>query len=198
MWRNSVKSYGLVARVLHWAIALLFISQICLGLATQSSYIDPGIQFSLYQWHKSVGFLVLLLALIRCGWFFINIRPEALAGESRLEKLAARSAHFVLLALTLIIPLTGWALVSSSTLGIPSFVFDLFVMPNLPLTPSDSGEAFWSWVHAILGWGASALVFLHAFAALYHHFVRKDDTLRRMTGMGSKVGTTGSGKNARK
>lgn len=195
MWRNSEKNYGHVARVLHWAIALLFISQIFLGLATQSSYVEPATQFSLYQWHKSFGFLVLLLALIRCAWFFMNIRPEALAGEGRLEKMAAHSVHRLLLALTIIIPLTGWALVSSSTLGIPSFVFDVFVMPNLPITPSDDGEAFWSWVHAILGWGAGALILLHASAALYHHFVRKDDTLRRM--MGIKIGT-GSAKKASK
>ncbi|MBB4091884.1 cytochrome b [Ochrobactrum pecoris] len=180
MWRNTETTYGFVAQLLHWLIAGLFILQIGLGFLTQATGSDPVLQFTLYQWHKSLGFTIFGLALIRVFWFAASIHPLPYKDTNRLEVLLAGGAHRMLLAMTILIPLTGWAVVSSSPLDIPSYVFDLFVMPNLPLTVSDADEAFWSWLHAALVYGMIAIVTLHVIAALHHHLIRQDGTLRRM------------------
>lgn len=180
MWRNTRAAYSCLTQILHWSIALLIVVQIGLGFLTQETANKPALQFSLYQWHKSLGFLILALALVRLFWFVVNTRPSSSAGISPLERCLARIVHKLLLALTIVLPVTGWAIVSTSPLGIPSYVFDLFVMPNMPLPVSDADEAFWSWLHAIFVYGTMGLVALHAGAALYHHFFRQDDTLRRM------------------
>ncbi|MET3794183.1 cytochrome b [Aquamicrobium terrae] len=180
MWRNTQAGYGLAAQVLHWLIALLFACQLALGYLTQASADDPALQFRLYQWHKSLGFLILALALLRLGWWAIGIRPAPAGHMGRLERLAAYAAHSLLLGLTIVVPLAGWAVVSASPLAIPSYAFDLVVIPNLPLAASDAAEAFWSRVHALLAYGTGLLALGHALAALHHHFLRRDDTLRRM------------------
>lgn len=188
MWRNTHRTYGCVTRWLHWSIAFLFIAQLFLGFLTQQVAADPVFQFSLYQWHKSLGLLILTLALIRLIWALTGIRPRPADGVTRLEATAAHAAHRVLLALTVLVPLAGWAVVSTSPLGIPVYILDLFAVPNLPLPVSDGNELFWSWVHAILAYGAAAVIAVHLGAALWHHLVRRDDTLRRMLGIRPRSG----------
>lgn len=193
MWRNTETTYGFVAQLLHWLIACLFIVQIGLGFLTQATGSDPALEFTLYQWHKSLGFAIFGLALIRVFWFVTSIHPMPYKNTNWLEVMLAGGAHRMLLAMTILVPLTGWAVVSSSPLDIPSYVFDLFVMPNLPLTVSDADEAFWSWLHATLVYGTIAIVMLHVIAALYHHLIRRDGTLRRMVSFpsrSSKIGAT--------
>ncbi|EHJ99786.1 cytochrome b [Agrobacterium tumefaciens] len=178
-WRNTSASFGLVAIVFHWTIALLFLAQLALGYL-MSRDIDPVLQFNLFQYHKSIGFLVLALAAPRFIWSVFSRKPRALDGEGMASRLAARSAHAALLFLTLAVPLAGWAVASTSPLQIPSYVFDLVVVPGLPMAISDQAEAFWTKVHATLAYLAAVIVVLHVAAALWHHFVRKDPTLRRM------------------
>lgn len=182
MLRNTRGSYGVGTIAFHWTIALLFFGQIALGYLTQAMADRPRLQFDLYQWHKSFGFLVLALALLRVLWAFSGVRPDPPAGGQRWEEAAARLAHLLLLALTVAVPLTGWAIASTSPLQIPSFAFDLVVVPDLPLARSDAMEAFWSQTHALLAYGAGLLALAHAGAAIHHHFLRRDATLSRMLG----------------
>ncbi len=178
-WRNTSASFGLVAIFFHWTIALLFLAQLALGYF-MSRDIDPVLQFNLFQYHKSIGFLVLALATPRFIWSVFSRKPRALDGEGMASRLAARAAHAALLFLTLVVPLAGWAVASTSPLQIPSYVFDLVFVPGLPMAISDQAEAFWTEVHATLAYLAAVIVVLHVAAALWHHFVRKDPTLRRM------------------
>jgi cytochrome b561 len=175
-----------VAIGFHWTVALLFIAQIALGYLTQAVGDRPRLQFDLYQWHKSFGFLILALALLRVLWAFSSTRPQPVPDMPRWEVSTARVVHILLLALTIIVPLTGWAIASTSPLRIPSFAFDLVVVPDLPLARSDAMEAFWSSTHALLAYGAGLLALAHAGAAIHHHIVRRDATLVRM--LGAKVG----------
>ena len=182
MLRNTRGSYGVGTIAFHWTIALLFFGQIALGYFMQAVADRPRLQFNLFQWHKSFGFLVLALALLRVAWAFSGTRPLPVAGGPRWEAAVARLAHRLLLALTVAVPLAGWAIASTSPLRIPSFVFDLIVVPDLPLARSDAMEAFWSQTHALLAYGAGLLALGHAGAALHHHFLRRDATLMRMFG----------------
>lgn len=186
MWRNTETTYGVVAQLLHWLIACLFVLQIGLGFLTQATDSDPALQFRLYQWHKSLGFAILGLALVRVLWFAASIHPVPYKNTHRLEVLLAGGTHRILLAMTILVPLTGWAVVSSSPLDIPSYVFELFVMPNLPLIVSDAHEAFWSRLHTASVYGTIVVVVLHVIAALHHRLIRHDGTLRRMASFPSR------------
>ena len=136
--------------------------------------------FELIQLHKSFGFLLLGLVVLRIGWRLGNVSPALPPQVGPFERRVAPLAHLVLYALQLALPLSGWALVSVSMLEIPSVPFGLFVMPNLPLGISDAAESFWAAAHWYLAYGAMVLVALHMLAALRHHFRLRDPVLIRM------------------
>ncbi|WEX78760.1 cytochrome b [Sinorhizobium numidicum] len=185
MLRNGEGGFGSVTIVLHWALAVLILGLILTGFVMRRTEIDPVLQFSLYQWHKSFGFTALALAIIRAVWWFAERSPLAPASLSPLERMAARSTHRTLIAFAVIVPLAGWAVASASTLDIPSLYFNVIVIPHLPLAKSETSEDFWSLVHALLAYVMLGLVAMHAAAALYHHFIRHDDVLVRMLRAGS-------------
>ncbi len=180
MLRNTETGYGLVAIVFHWTIAALFAGQVSLGVVMTRLADDVPAKFGLYQWHKSFGLLILLLALVRLAWRLVNPAPLLPADMRALEKRAARLAHVFLYAAIVLVPLTGWAFVSSSPLNIPTFAFYLVVVPHLPVPVSDAAEAVMRRVHTSLALATAAVAFVHIGAALRHHFVLKDGVLRRM------------------
>lgn len=179
MLRNSRESYGLVSIAFHWIIGLIFLGQIVLGyLMVRTS--NFTLQFSLYQWHKSFGFLILGLSICRLLWKVANPRPRDPETMSSLERMAAHGAHITLYLSLFIVPLTGWAVASSSPLQIPTFMFNLVVIPQLPITISDSAEAFWTASHAWLAYLSAFVAVAHILAALHHHFWKRDTILMRM------------------
>ncbi|MGN6464058.1 MAG: cytochrome b [Rhizobiaceae bacterium] len=179
MLRNTKQGYGWVAVVLHWTIAILIVGQWVLG-KVMKHLVDQRLSFDLVQWHKSFGLLILSLVVFRLLWRLVNPRPELPADMGGLELQAARWTHRALYALMVLLPLSGWAIVSTTMLEIPTFAFYLFVVPDLPLRRSDAAETLWTSVHEALGWVLLALVALHVAAAARHHFLLRDDVLRRM------------------
>ncbi len=176
--------YSAVAILLHWAIALLVLALVGLGLYMTSLPPGSAAQFSLYQWHKSLGITVLLLTLARIAWRLSHPVPALPATLKPWERLAARGTHVGLYALMLAIPLTGWALVSASPWNLPTILYGVIPWPHLPvlstLEDKAGAEAVLEQVHGLLAWSAVALVALHVAAALKHHFILKDDVLARM------------------
>lgn len=181
MLRNTKTAYGLVAVVFHWTIAALFAGQLILGYSMTRTK-SMALQFELIQWHKSFGFVVLGLAMLRLAWRFANPRPRALPSMPSWERAAARAAHILLATATIVVPLAGWALVSTSTLAIPTLVFNRWLIPHLPMTASPETEGFWGETHELLAYSAAVLVAAHAAAALRHHFLLRDTVLLRMLG----------------
>lgn len=180
MLRNDEAGFGWITIVLHWAIAALILALIGLGFIMRRVPIDPALQFSLYQWHKSLGFTALGLATIRAFWHMVEHRPRPPGGLGTLERHAADLTHVALIALTLAVPLAGWAVASTTTLNIPSFYFNWFVIPHLPMAKSAPAEELWTLVHMMLAYLLLAVVALHTGAALYHHLARRDGILLRM------------------
>jgi cytochrome b561 len=183
MLRDRQDTFGWGTIVLHWMIALLIVGLIVLGYVMTRPDIDPELQFSLYQWHKSFGMTALALAFIRLVWWLANIHPDPVASLSALERRASSVTHAFLLALTIAVPLAGWAIASTSTLNIPTLFFNRVLIPHLPMEKSEAAEIFWSDAHAWLAYGLAGLVVLHAGAALLHHFWQGDEVLRRMLGI---------------
>ncbi|TGQ88675.1 cytochrome b [Mesorhizobium sp. M8A.F.Ca.ET.208.01.1.1] len=176
---NTTTRYGWATIVLHWLIGIIFIGQFTLGFVmvrTQSQ----RTAFELIQLHKSLGFLLLGLIILRIAWRLGNAAPPLPPSVGALERRSAPLAHLALYVFQLALPLSGWALVSVSTLEIPSMPFHLFVMPNLPLPESDAAESFWASAHWYLAYAGIALVALHVCAALRHRFLLRDSVLTRM------------------
>ena len=180
MVRNTETGYGLVAIVFHWTIAMLFVGQVALGIFMTGLADDEPAKFGLYQWHKSFGLVILLLALVRLAWRLIDRVPDLPAGMPAWEQRAARLAHVFPYAAIVLVPVTGWAFVSSSPLGIPTFAFHLIVVPPLPVPVSEAAETVLQRVHTSLALLSAAVAVLHTGAALRHHFVLKDTVFRRM------------------
>jgi cytochrome b561 len=179
MITNNNARYGWAMIVLHWLIGIIFIGQFVLGFVMMRIG-SQRTAFELIQLHKSFGFLLLGLIILRVAWRLGNAAPPLPPSVGALERRAAPLAHFALYAFQIALPLSGWALVSVSTLEIPSMPFNLFVMPNLPLAESDPAESFWTAAHWYLAYAGIALVVLHVAAALRHHFWLRDSVLRRM------------------
>jgi cytochrome b561 len=184
---NTPLRYGNVAMTLHWLIALLIIGNLCSGLlfAEFMSHSDPW-RFAIIQIHKSFGLTILVLSLIRLGWRLVNPVPALPPDMGVLMRTLARGTHYLFYFLIIAIPFSGWLLVSASPTGIPTMYFGLFPWPNLPFfdglaRPEKSHYTHtFGTVHSYIAFFTIALLFLHVGAALYHHFIRRDNVLRRM------------------
>ena len=86
----------------------------------------------------------------------------------------------MLYVLMLAVPLSGWAVASTSTLQIPSYVFNMIVVPMLPMEVSEAAESLWGWVHFVLAYLSASIALAHIAAALRHHFILHDTVLTRM------------------
>ena len=182
--------YGMVAILLHWVIGLGILTLIGMGLAMTHLGLTPMLKFQLYQLHKSIGVTVLLAVLLRILWRLTH-RPPPLPAMPPLEKAAAEGTHRLLYALMLVIPLTGWALVSVSPFNLPTVLYGLVPWPHLPVLPELTNkaqvEAVMKFVHGKLAWALTALVALHAGAALRHHFILRDGVLHRILPFGRQA-----------
>lgn len=184
--RNTTLRYGNVAMTFHWVIALLVIANVCVGLYMADLPRSDSMKFLIVQTHKSIGLTVLVLSILRFGWRLVNPVPPLPAGMNPALRFGAHASHFLLYFLIVFIPLTGWLLVSSSSLGNPTAYFGLFDWPNLPLFTGMTREQMhpihetFQTAHVFLAWSAIVLIPIHILAALYHGIVRRDGVFSRM------------------
>lgn len=172
--KNSDTHFGIIAIIFHWLMAILIISLLAVGLYMTDLTI--GIQkLKLYGLHKAFGILVLILAILRIIWRLSNKTP--MLRIPKLELIAARLAHLALYAFMLAMPLSGWLMTSAA--GLPPSFFGLFTLPSL-VAPNDELRELFAQAHEWLAYGLITLIIIHTLAALKHHFIDKDDILRRM------------------
>jgi cytochrome b561/polyisoprenoid-binding protein YceI len=165
--------YSTVAILLHWAIAAALLFQIVLGSAMEGP--RDATRFSIFQLHKSVGIAILLLTLVRIGWRIANPPPPLSKTLKPWEQTLARSTHRAFYALLLALPLSGWLIVSTSKISVPTRLFGVIGWPHIPVP-----DAFRRSVHEASELGHQVLVALHVAGALKHHFLDSDDELDRM------------------
>ena len=128
-----------------------------------------------------IGITILLLTLVRIGWRLAHKAPPAVEGG--VGGLLAKAVHGLLYVFMIGAPLTGWALVSTATIKMPTLLFGTVPWPHLPLgagihQPMEE-------LHELLAWMGLALIVLHILGALRHQFLIKDNLLRRMGPGGS-------------
>lgn len=168
--------------VLHWAIAFGMISNIVLGL--YCAYLDRGpVRSEWLDLHKSIGLTVLALAAVRIWWRVRNRFPSALSPVSRWQSVVARATHCSLLVATVVMPLSGIAITVFATLPIRYFGYE--VIPQIYTDRDDARLAhdLAKQIHMLGGYLLVAFVAFHLAAALKHHFIDRDGTLRRMLGL---------------
>lgn len=169
--------YGRIAILLHWLIAFALVFEISLGFATPHD--ERG--FALIQLHKSVGIAILLLSLARLGWRLTHRPPPAV--ERGFGGFLAGAVHVLFYVLMIGLPLTGWALVSTDPLKLPTLLFGTIPWPHLPL-PGSINEAMEE-THELLAWAGIFLTVLHVAGALRHHILLRDGLLARIAPNGS-------------
>jgi cytochrome b561 len=153
------------------------LGMLLLGLYMGS--IDPSpFKFSLYTWHKSFGTLVLMLALLRLSWRFINIAPAHLPNHQQWEVTLAKIAHVLLYILMIAMPLSGWIMSSAGEFHYA--FFGLFEMPMI-VPKNENLMNIAREAHEIQAYVLMGIIGLHAAGAFKHHFIDKDETLKRMT-----------------
>lgn len=161
---------------LHWSLAVALVFQIGLGWQFENLERGPNL-FALYQLHKSVGIAILALSLARLAIRIWRPRPEPLA-DTLWSRRMANLVHFGFYFVLIGGPLTGWLLVSSSKIAVPTVLFGILPFPHLPVGPSVHVPA--EAIHAQLAWLAIALLLLHVAGAVRHQFFKDEDVLQRM------------------
>ncbi len=172
--KNSKDHFGFIAILLHWVMAILIIGLLILGIYMVNLPISLE-KLKLYGWHKEYGILALIVVIIRLFWRWFNTLPHL--SLPMWEKIAARSVHWTFYIFMFAMPITGWIVTSAA--GLPASFFGFFVLPNL-VSPNEQTRILFQEIHKLLGYGLILLIVLHISAALKHHFINRDDILRRI------------------
>lgn len=174
-FKNSTDSYGLFAKTLHWAMALVLISMVAFGLFVTD--MPRGDEKSvLIGLHASTGLLTMILLLVRFGWKLDNVSPASLS-EIRWQAGLAAFVHWLFYGIIAFQIVSGS--MSLLTVGWDLPFYGLFSIPT-PYERDMQLHHFWEELH-VAGWYALAVLFaLHIGAVLYHQFISKKKALKRM------------------
>lgn len=176
MIRNTPDRWGLVARLLHWLMAALFVLQLASGWIADQMGRSPA-KADLMTGHKSLGITLLLLAALRLLWRWSNEVPALPPATPARDARLAGAGHAALYALTFALPLSGW--LAASTSIIPWKLWWLVPWPRLA-EPDQGLHDLSSSTHEWLVWALVVLLAVHVAAALRHHFALRDGILLRM------------------
>ena len=179
MLKNTATAYGGVTLALHWLVALAVIGMFALGLwISELEYYDAWYQRG-PALHKSIGILLFIIMAFRLVWRWLNPLPHPLPNHAPWERRLASIAHRLLYLLLFATMLAGYLI--STADGRPIEVFGLFSVPAT-LSGIENQEDIAGEIHEVLAYTLIGLSVLHALAALKHHFIDRDRTLKRMLG----------------
>jgi cytochrome b561 len=162
-------------RILHW-LTVICVVMAAAFILTRDQLDGRAVRLWLLEGHRHFGLFVLALFVIRV---VVRLRAGKLppVGDAPWPmRVAAGLTHIALYALLVTLPLLGWAL--SSAQGKPVHLFGA-TLPNVVAADEDLADSLQAW-HLDAAWVLLGLVCLHIAAALWHHFVMRDGTLRRM------------------
>ena len=180
--QKSERGYSLPIRILHWVMALIMISMILAGIAMVNGPWDgkfPPSRGMLYDYHRGMGFVLLVLVIIRLLAYRFTKPPSPLPSSiPHWQQMAAELTHFALYAALIIHPIMGWY--ATNAWGVKNIgIFGLFDLPAIAEKNRTLGN-FLLEIHGYIGFAIAGLVVLHIVAALKHQFIDKDDILKRM------------------
>lgn len=171
------KAYSITSIILHWLVAAVVFGLFASGFwMVDLSYYSSWYRIAPF-WHKSVGVLLLLLMVYRVFWRAIQGAAAPLASHSKAVQRASHLTHLVLYILIFLIICSGYLI--STADGRPIEVFGLVDLPSAGELFAEQADKA-GLVHKFAAYGLIALAALHALAALKHHLIDKDETLKRM------------------
>ncbi|NNE86907.1 MAG: cytochrome b [Silicimonas sp.] len=181
MW-NSHLGFGSLSKGLHWVGALLIIAMFGLGAAAVQYPLDTPEQMAakwqFFAVHKTIGVCAFFYGALRLIFMLVQVKPQPLVQHGATEIFVARTVHWLLTLLMILVPLAGWVRHASLPGFAPLYLPFGDTLPFVPADPQLSEMA--SMVHfgfvVLLG----LTVVLHISGAFKHHFWDRDDTLRRM------------------
>lgn len=178
-FKNTESRYGVIAKTLHWLIAILILVQFYLVYWKQWVLPEKSAiaNFYINGLHKPIGVVVLLLAICAVTWKVNNRKPGYPPNMPTWEKQSAIFVQSVLYLTLFAMPISG--LIMSTAAGYPPNFFGLYQFPQF-LQKNNIMAQFFFDVHEITGYLIVALLVLHIGAALKHHFIDKDNILTRM------------------
>jgi cytochrome b561 len=175
-WKNAASRYGSLSIGIHWLMVLLFVA--VYGTVELHELFEKGsdLRKVLMTWHFMLGMLVFVLIWLRLAARLSGPTPAILPEPPNLQQLASKLLHLALYALMIVMPLIGWLMLSAAGNPIPFFGLEL---PALIGENKNLAEQFKE-LHEIVGTTGYFLIGLHTVAALYHHYIKHDNTLTRM------------------
>ena len=182
--RSTDHTWGNVTRALHWLIALAVVGLYCVGWFMKGLPNSPD-KIKVYALHKSMGLTVLALVVLRIAWRIGEAaRPANPPGMLAWQARVSTAVHLGLYTVMLGMPLSGWWF--NSAANFPLRWFGLFKVPAL--AGADAGaKALAGAIHFYGAWLLALLFVLHVAGALKHHFLDRDEVLRRMLPGGARA-----------
>lgn len=175
--------YTDTAIALHWLIAFLIFATLPLGVYMSNLPLSPD-KLKFYSWHKWIGITLLMLAVQRLLWRAKHMPPRLPDPMPRWQRRASHAVHFLLYALLFAVPLSGWTM--SSAKGFQTVWFGMLPLPDLVGKDKALGQLLTT-LHQGLNLVLVALIATHVAAAIKHHFIDRDATLRRILPFGKGV-----------
>ena len=179
MLRNTPKSWGSLSRWFHWILGLAIIGMIAFGW-WMNHFSPRADRFFYRSIHADIGYVVLLLTVIRLFWRTVTPTPALPEELPRSLRIAARASHALLYIVTILVATLGWAMSGARPpdKNYASF-FGWFNVPQFT-SPDKVAAGAYEERHILFAYVLLALVVLHVAAAVWHHFVRRDRVTMRM------------------
>lgn len=175
-WKNTEHRYGSLSIGLHWLMLILLVA-VYASIELRELFpkgSDP--RTALKALHFMLGLSVLGFALLRLGARLSGPTPRIEPEPGSWQKLSAQLMHIALYVLLIGMPLLGWLMLSAAGKPVPFFGLQLpaLIGENKDLAKQIEG------IHEIVGTAGYFFIGLHAAAALFHHYIKRDNTLGRM------------------
>ncbi|MBV1909588.1 MAG: cytochrome b [Kangiellaceae bacterium] len=176
---NTENHYGWISIFIHWIVALTVFGLFGLGYWM----VDLGYYDAWYKpapaLHKSIGITLLALMVVRTIWRKNQIKPKPLATHTEIERKSGHAVHIALYFIIFIVMFSGYFISTADGRAIE--VFELFEVPGFGAL-IENQEDVAGLIHQYAAYTLVGIAILHALAALKHHFIDKDNTLKRMLG----------------
>lgn len=175
-FKNDALRYGAIAQLFHWLIVGLIITQFVLASQAHDLPLGPA-KIATLALHKSIGMTVFGLAVLRLIWRWFNPVPEVPPSTPAWQRVAAHVSHWSLYGLILVTPVIGWLMSSARNFSVSWF--GIMTLPDL-VKPDKARYELFHELHEGLATALLVIALVHAAAALKHHFIDRDNVLRRM------------------
>jgi cytochrome b561 len=174
---NTTSSWGRVARWFHWILGVAIIGMLAYGWWMNHIPARPD-RFFYRSIHADIGYLILLLTVLRLIWRGVNPAPALPSDTPPWQRVAASVSHWALYGVTILVAMLGWAHSGARTPNYASW-FGLFNVPQIT-SPDKVAASAYEDRHILFAYVLLALIVIHFAAAIWHHFVKSDRVVSRM------------------